>query len=205
MNPTFAAGLFDQPWVVAVVIIVGAVINWLSQRRQKKQSGEHPPGEEASAAPGNAQGEFDLEETLRRLLGEQAPPTSPVPPPVPRAIQGERPPPVRPGASPAQPIRTWVEDVTDGRKPTVPVLQPPPLAVARPVGASLAVPQTSEQAAVRFEQLNDQGRHPARALDLRPRQRSGVGARTANWRDRASVRRAFVASLVFAPPKGLEP
>ena len=206
MNLIFATGLFDSPWVVAVIIIVGAIINWLSQRRQaKQQPGQRPEGD-VPPSSNKPQAEFNVEEMLRRLLGEEVPPPSPVPPPVPRTTQGERslPPPIRQGAQEARTIRSGVKDSTQASKQTAPVRQPSPMVVARSAGASFAVPQSPEQAMARFEQLNEQGRHPARALDLRPRHRSGAGARAALWRDRASMRRAFVASLVFGPPKGLE-
>jgi hypothetical protein len=202
MNLIFAAGLFDSPLVVAVIIIVGALINWLSQRRQQKQQ-DHQPEEKASPPVTKPQGEFNLEETLRRLLGEEIPPASPAPPPIPRTPHGQHPPPppVWRGGPASPPMRTRVEDSTAASKP---ILLAPPIAIARPVAVSVEVGQSSEQSALRFEQLNEQGRHPATVIDHRHNRRLRTGVRSALWRDRQSVRRAFVASLVFGPPKGLE-
>ena len=39
MNPLFAAGLFDSPWLVAIIIIVGALSNWLSETAPGKAGG----------------------------------------------------------------------------------------------------------------------------------------------------------------------
>ena len=62
------------------------------------------------------------------------------------------------------------------------------------------------QAAQRFEQLNERGRHPATVVSHTRQRPVRSGARgTSRWRDVRSVRRAFVASLVFAPPKSFEP
>src|SRR5688572_4453448 len=96
MDPILAAGLFDSPWVVAAIIIIGAFVNWLSQLRQQKQQREAEKREQ-EAQPESAkkpQGEFDLEETLKRWLGENAPTPTPPPIPIPRSPIPP-PPPVR--------------------------------------------------------------------------------------------------------------
>ncbi len=77
MNALFAAGLFDSPWLVAVIIIVGALSNWLTKRRQEKQAEHRPEGDEPSPASSKPPGELNLEEALRRLMGEEPP--APVP------------------------------------------------------------------------------------------------------------------------------
>ena len=86
MNSFFAAGLFDSPWMVAVIVIGGALINWLSTRRQKKLASQEAAGEVEPAATSEGQpaGEFNLEAALRRLLGEE-PAAESAPPPIPRA------------------------------------------------------------------------------------------------------------------------
>lgn len=183
MDLTFAAGLFDSPWVVAAIIIIGAFINWLSQLRQQKQQrdAEKPARETPSESPPNPPGEFDLEETLKRWLGEEVPkPTPALPPVIPR--------------SPSVPP-------LPGQGRTAPPVMGPPLIPAM----WEEVPEVSEvqkQAAARLAQATGLVRehHPAVARVRRGRggQWSGV------WRDRSSVRRAFVSSLVFGPPKGLE-
>jgi phosphoenolpyruvate carboxylase len=63
-----------------------------------------------------------------------------------------------------------------------------------------------EQAEKRFEQLTEQVRRPATVVTHTRQRPVRSGARgTSRWRDVRSVRRAFVASLVFAPPKSFEP
>lgn len=184
VNPMMAAGLFDSPWVVAAIIIIGAFVNWLSQlRQQKKQREEEQPSRETEVeSPRKPPGHFDVEEALRRLLGEEAPQPTPVPPPLPPAI----------GSPPRPPV--W-----QGR--ASPVLVPPRIAVAMPTPALREASDVEKQAALRFAQTNEQlQRHRAQApaSRLRGSQWSGI------WRDRSSVRRAFVGSLIFGPPKGLE-
>ena len=196
MNTLFAAGLFDNPWLVAVIVIVGALANWLSKRRQEKQAGPPTEGDEPSPTSGKPPGEFNLEETLRRLMGEEPPAPLSAPPPIPRAAQGELPPvPDWPEEEPFQPERQ-----------DVPPLRPPPIAVEPASITTTTVSRQQEQAARRFEQLNEQGRHPPTVVGQGHRYRSPAGKRAASlWRDPRSARRAFVASLVFGPPKGLEP
>jgi hypothetical protein len=188
MNPLFAASLLDNPLVVIAIVVGGMIVNWLSQRRKAQQAEEQSLEERQPPAAGKPPGEFNLEETLRELMGEK-----PVPPPLPRTFP--TPPPMISPAAEARPQQTWLE---------VPVETPPPVAAKRAGVASFAIPQTPEQAAVRFEQLNEQGRNPAKAQDLRRRHRPRAGTRAAMWSNREKVRTAFVASLVFAPPKGLE-
>jgi type IV secretory pathway VirB10-like protein len=188
MTPQLAASLFDNPLVVAAIVIGGMIVNWLAQRKKAQEEQKQQPTSTEKPSDG-----FDMEETLRRLMGEEAPPPAPVPPFLPRNLPGMQPPPVEPAAA-TRPAQSWIEDSTISLPP------PPP----RPSSASFAIPQTSEQAAARFEQLNEQGRHPAKAQDLRRRHRPRGGAQNAHWHDRQKVRQAFVASLIFAPPKGLE-
>ncbi|MFO1513006.1 MAG: hypothetical protein U1F83_08870 [Verrucomicrobiota bacterium] len=185
MNPILAAGLSDQPWIVAAVIIVGAVINWLSQRRQEKQQRpKERQSQEPAPVPPKNQGEFDMEEALRRLLGEDTPRPNPAPPPIPRTGAAPPPPPARP------------------RRVTTPIVLPPPVAVALVDDELRKVSDVEGQAALRFAQTDEQIQHHL--------VRTGPGSRVRGskwpglWRDRASVRRAFVGSLVFGPPKGLE-
>ena len=201
MNAFFAAGLFDSPWVIVAFIVISGIANWLSKRRQQKQAEPPPKRDETSPSAGQPSGEFDLEEVLRRLMGEEALPKSPVPPRLPRASRSEVP-----------PIQTWPEVAPlspelarPSALPAVPVFRP---ASAFPL-ASVTARSTSkevEQAERRFEQLSKQGRHPATVVTHKHQAVSRSGRRRAgSWRDPRSLRHAFVASLVFAPPKSFEP
>jgi hypothetical protein len=194
MNTLLAAGLFDNPWLVAVIVIGGALVNWLSKRRAEKQAAPPPEGEDPSGPSDKPAGEFNLEDALRRLMGEE--PSGPVSPPIPRADRSELPPePDWQEEEPFQPVRQ-----------TVPPLLPPLIAVPLASITTTAVSEQEEEAARRFEQFNEQGRHPATVVSHGRGYGSGASRRTSSWwRDPRSARRAFVASLVFGPPKGLEP
>jgi hypothetical protein len=88
-------------------------------------------------------------------------------------------------------------------------VQPPPPFASAPAASTrarvtiLRPTEEQAQAARRFAQLNEQGRHPANVVHARGRQ-SRAGTRLAAWRDPRNARQAFVASLVFGPPKGME-
>ena len=196
MNVLFAAGLFENPWIVAVILIVGALANWLAKRRQEKQADYTPEADEPSPSSGKPPGEFNLEEALRRLMGEEEPAQVPAPPPIPRTAQGELP-----------PVPDWQEEEPyQTARQTTPPLRPPRIAVAQTRITTTAANEEQEQAARRFEQLNEQGRHPATVVGHVRAYRSRAGKRAASpWRNPRSARQAFVASVVFAPPKSLEP
>ena len=191
MNPFFALGLFDNPWIVIAIVVGSMVANWLSKRRQEKQS----EGSEPASPSGKAPGEFDLEETLRRLMGEESPVPAP-PPPIPQPVRREL---------PARTVREKAESRQPVRQ-TKPPLGLPPLTTAQSGLAVTVVGEQQREAARRFEQLNEQGRHPAVVVGHGRSHASAVGRRVASpWHNRRKARQAFVASLVFAPPKGLEP
>jgi hypothetical protein len=210
MNTLLAAGLFDQPWLVAVIVIIGALANWLSKRRQEKEADHRPESEPPQ--PDKPKGEFNLEEALRRLLGEEAPPKQPVPPPIiPRAA------PAGPSSKAdwqaeeyVQPERNWMEEIREGRAEgretmgqTPPLFPSTPVAQARAEVTIISPSGEQAQAARRFAQLNEQGRRPATVVHGGNR-RLRAGTRAAYWRGSRNARQAFVASLVFGPPKSLE-
>lgn len=205
----FANGLFDQPWLVAVFIIVGLISNWLMKRRQEQEAARRPEGERPSA-PEKPEEEFDLETAMRRLLGEP-PPTQPPPPPV---IPGAQKPPALTDArqSDAEALRSeqaWQEEPEEGwaedgeqLRPATPPLRPPPVStsLARVTGPT----EAQAQAARRFAQSSAPG---GGRSALVPQGRAALSAaepRTAYWRNARNARQAFVASLVFGSPKGLE-
>ncbi len=166
MNLLLANSLFDNPWVVGAVIIIGTIINWLAKRREE-QKARQPAGEkepETETAPA----EFDLAETLRRFLGEgELPQTSP---------------------------------------PSLPDLGPPPLPATASTNLDAILQQQQDDAARRFEELSDHTRHPVKVVTHEWETRSHAARRNASrWRDPRKARQAFVASLIFAPPKCMEP
>ena len=175
MNLMFAAGLFDSPWVVAAIVIIGAFINWLSQLRQQKRQQEEERRARAGESEPPQKPSFDVEEALRRLLGEEAPKPTHAPPPLPHA---------------APPV--WQD------RPMV----VPPVIVALPVEREFESAKVQQQTIAQMVQVAEQVRQHQvsgeQAHRVHARKWSGL------WRDRASMRRAFVGSLVFGPPKGLE-
>ena len=214
MNALFAAGLFDSPWIVAALLIGSALVNWLAKRRQEKQARNRPEGEATPPAASSPPGEFNLEETLRRLLGAEPPAPSPAPPPLlPRATPSDLPPAdtrmEKPPLPPEWPRKNHAEEAKSTfRKPATPpapVLRP---SVTSPPGSAMAraASRQAEQAAQRFEQLSEQARLPATVVNHTRQRTSRSDPRvTSRWRNPRSVRQAFVASLVFAPPKSFEP
>jgi hypothetical protein len=171
LNFMFAAGLFDSPWVVAAIVIIGAFINWLSQWRQQKQQQEEERQARAGESESPQKPSFDVEEALRRLLGEEAPKSTPAPPPLPH-----------PAASPSRPA--------------------PPVMVALPVEREFELGNVHQPTTARMAQVAEQVRQHQLSAERVRRTRGGPWSGL--WRDRSSVRRAFVGSLVFGPPKGLE-
>lgn len=211
MNTLFAANLFDGPWLLALIVIVSALANWLSKRRQEKEADEHTETE-PPPLPNQPKGEFDLEEAMRRLLGEETPPRQPVPPPIIPRTAPDRPPAEADwqDAEDFQPEPAWREEVqerrAEARETTV---QLPPLIRSTPVVPARAdVPIRSPgveqaRAAHRLATLTEAGARPATVVHGGAR-RLRAGARAAYWRNPRNAREAFVASLVFGPPKGLE-
>lgn len=184
MNPLLAASLFDSPWVILAIMAASAIANWLAKRRQQQQEQQERQEElENSSAAPEPELSHDLDRRLRELLGQE---TSPLPPPIIREVQTED------WARPA-----GGEIPTARQHSAVPIRLPPPLnagEVEKPVAAETRRPSrlTTEAA-------------PPVAVDLQPRwqaRRRKVGA--VDWRNPRSARQAFVASLVFGPPKGLE-
>lgn len=166
MNPLLAASLFDNPWVIGAIIIIGALVNWLAKRREENKEPE-PVGNEGPVAK-TTPPEFNFEETLRRFLGEEEP------------VQ------IPPQSTPLPP--------------------PPPIPFATSTTLAAIRQQQENDAVRRFKQLSEQARHPAKVVTHGRGARSGPAGRTASpWRDPRTARQAFVASIIFAPPKCMEP
>ncbi len=200
MNLPLAGNPFDNPWVFAAVLVLGALANWLSKRQRDRQAGE--PSEEADSPPPAASrppAEINLEETLRRLLGGEL--QAPIPPPAPpvMADPSRSVPPPLPGGLEEEPRQAAWQ--------TLLVPRPPPPALPPPVNLP-DFPAASEvvRATNRFESKGEQGRPSATVVDHLRGHRACKDERTATrWRNPGSARQALVASIVFAPPKSLEP
>jgi hypothetical protein len=192
----FAAGIFDNPWLVAAILLFTALANWLAKRREQKAPDLAKEGREPPTAENKPEAEFNLEEALRRLMGEEPPPRTLPPPPI-TNLPRNAPPPLD--------SRPEVEEYYPEQKPAPAPVRLAPVAVAQASMAATTVTEQLQAAARRFEQLNEQGRHPATVTRHTRTHRSRVSRRSGSpWRNPSSARQAFVASIVFAPPKSLE-
>jgi hypothetical protein len=215
MNTLFAASLFDNPWVLVVIVLVGALSQWLMKRRQRNQADNRADGDELLASPSTPQErsprELDLQEALRQLLGGEPPPRAPQPPPIPPVMRDAESAESWPDEEQFQPEQAWRDEAQEtyeaARPPAIQTAPPSRLhpALARASATAIKASEQNEEAARRFEQLNEQGRHPATVVDTGRGRRSREGTRAIGLlRDHRTVRHAFVASLVFGPPKAFE-
>jgi hypothetical protein len=184
-NLIIAAGLFDSPWTVAIFLLAGALINWLSKRRADNAGA--PPSEtdgDSSSGPAKPNWEERLRQMLEEKIQGQSAPTPPTakPPPIIRRPPGR-------GADAVPPVIVAVE-----RKATLPV------GIEPGDGREFSVP-----AARRYELSS--AAHAAQALQASQRLlRSKIKQPVlGNLRRPQTARQAFAASLVFGTPKGLEP
>ena len=215
MNTLFAASLFDSPWVILVIVLGGALSQWLMKRRQRNEAENRPDGDESLPSPGKPQErsprELDLQEALRALLGGEPPPRAPQPPPIPPVMRDAQAAEDWSDEEQFQPEQTWRDEAQEAyeaaRPPAIQTAPPSRahLALARANATRIEASERQEKAARRFEQLNEQGRHPAIVVNTGRGRRSREGTRAvALVRDARTVRQAFVASLVFDSPKAFE-
>lgn len=214
MNTLFAASLFDSPWVLLVIVLGGALSQWLMKRRQGNQTDKRADGGEPLPVPKaqeHSQRPLDLQEALRQLLGGEPPPRAPQPPPIPPVMRDAQPAEVWSDEEQFQPEPAWMDEPQEtyeaAHPPAIQTAAPsrPHPALARADAARLEAGERHEKAVRRFEQLNEQGRHPATVVNTGRGRRSSTGARAvALVRDPRTVRQAFVASLIFDPPKAFE-
>ncbi len=197
----------DSLLVLLLVTAIAALSNWLQHRAQSKQ--EPPPNRPRPPQPMPGprrptarprvpmpMPESALERELRRLLGED----QPAPPPVRPAVPAAPPPPPLVSAQPA--------------------VHPPALPVPVVVAAGTTLAKTFGQSAAgmqRAQQLHESVAQRLRQVDqqtekhggmLGPKSAQPLSADFAVIRDLrtnpAAARQAFVASLIFGAPKGLE-
>ena len=213
MNTLVAASLFDNPWVLVVIVLVGALSNWLMKRRQGNEAAHRPDGDEPLPSPRDPEGsqrQLDLQEVLRQLLGGEPPPQAPPPPPIPPVMRDAQPSEVWSDEEPLQPEQKWVDKPQETYE------------AARPSAIQTAPPSRPHPALARASAIpiETSGHHPKPTRHLAHlnvprglvatvvktgRRRSPEGARAvALVRDARTVRQAFVASLAFGPPKAFE-
>ncbi len=210
--------------IILAFVLLPALSNWLKKRSEQSQRDKLPDSGNVSSPPRRPPQTsgpppaaprprpakaFDWEEELRRLLeGEAAPP---IPPP-------SRPPPIiieklppEPAPVPAMerreaPVAPPVRFPSPLPKPAAPVAQPVemPARLAQLAEADRVYEearQLPERVAELLHQVAEPGAKPAvtQAAELSD---AAVGVRL--LRNPHTVRQAFVASLVFGPPKSLE-
>jgi hypothetical protein len=213
MNSIVVANLFENPMVLAAIVLLGALSNWLVQRRRRAGALASPNESESPPSRGRQQRSAkqpDLQDILRQLLGGEPPPAL-TPPPVPYAFRDEQTLPVEgdeeqfhsdhmtPDGSPEscegfqQPLNQVAER---SRRDTV---------VASATATRVEAEDRHENAVRRDVPFDRQAKRPGRAMRAAHRRHSSVdGSAVRLWRDPRIVRRAFMASLMFAPPKALE-
>lgn len=177
-----ASGIFDHPLVVFAVLIAGAIIQWLTQKRQAEEARRQSEAEQAGI-PEPPREEAALERKLRELLGQE--PES-------------------------QPAREYGESASQSQPPDRVYREPPPPVVSLPEPPQIVIQSRGFQVPALPKEMGRtlgvmKARLPSEMPGLRSTRRRGSSTQTWLWRDRKSARRAFVASLVFGPPKGLEP
>ena len=212
MNSFAAINLFENPLVLMAIVVVWVLVSWLMKRRQNSDAANRPDGDELLPSRDQTQGRSerapDLQEVLRQLLGGEPPPQAPLPPPMPRAVRdGES----SQSLSDEEQEGAWTGETQEAYEEA----RPPAHETAEPSRQQTALAQASanrieagerqEKDDRRFAQLIEQGEHPATVVSTAHGRHSRTGGRAASlWRDPRTVRRAFVASLIFAPPKAFE-
>jgi len=211
----FAQGnLFDNPWVLLVIVAIGAISSWLTKRRQRNEAANQRDGDELQPSPRTrerSEDEPDMQEVLRRLLGGEPPPRAPLPPPIPPVMRDAQPSEDWSDEEQFEPQRTWINEAQEADQMARQLAQQTAdpsrqrTAAAQASATRLEARERHEKSARRFAQLIEQGEHPATVVSAERGRRSRTGARGVSfWRDPRTVRRAFVASLVFATPKAFE-
>ena len=216
MNSIVAASLFENPLVLAAIVLFGALSNWLMKRRGQKDADASStrsvpptmPGE-----PGRSTGQLTLQDALRQLLRGEPPTPAPSLPPIPHAShEGQI---SRAGRNEEQfyterekLLLDELPESDEGIRPNGSQVGERSRPAAAPVSARATRVEIHEQrenpdcTAINF---NGQAKHPVRAMRTSHARRSiGRPGSLPPWREPQAARRAFVASLVFAPPKGLE-
>lgn len=222
----------DSLLITLVVVAIAALSNWLQHRAQAREEAPPEPGPQpprdrrpqppVPAPPRSRQPvppqttaprpereprrpETDWEEVVRRFLGGESPAPPPVQPRTPRPEPKPIAPPVQAPLPPIQP------------RPLV-VVPPPTAAYSAPSTPVPAPPSTYDAAYSKAQHLHETVSKRLREVHAHPEHRVHRAPAPTGRRhtipeislihrirhDPAAARGAFVASLVFGPPKGLE-
>lgn len=218
MNSIFAVNFLENPLVLIVLILFAALSSWITQRRgQRGTDGLPKEPREGTPTTGEQErsaGPLNWQDALRQLLGGE-PPQAPPPPPVlgaPRAGQSVG---VGLGEEQFYAEHEGMNEMKEAREAYAerppPIAQP--LASSRPHSVSVLeritrvqLDESDEEAARSIaSQLQGLANRPLRAPSAVPRARARKGGQALSlWRNPRVVRRAFVTSLIFSPPKGLD-
>ncbi len=203
----------DNPLVLLVLLLLGALTAWLTKKRQRKEA-ENWPGEEEGLPPrpqGRSTSQPDWEEALRQLLGGEPPPQAPPPPPIPQLVRAGRASDVPSDEEHFQPEWTGRDETREFGETASPRVNPitaPPRrrpSLVQPSAFFAEANERPEVAARPFKRLGAPLRPPAAVVITGLGRRSSDGARAvALVRDARTVRQAFIASQVLSSPKALE-
>ncbi len=214
MNSFAAANPFENPLVLLAIAVVWVAANILMKRRQRGEASNRSDDNDqlpSTGAEGRPERAPDLQEVLGQLLGGEPSPQAPVPPAIPRYQRDGQP---ASDVSDEEQLDLEGAGISETRE-KFEETHPPMHQTAEPPRQRAALDMVSardieagegqEQAARRFAQLVEQGEYLAAILRANHGRCSRSGARTLSpWRDSRTVRRAFVASLILAPPKAFE-
>ena len=215
MNSFAAINLFENPLVLMAIVVVWVLVSWLKMRRQRSEADQPPASDERLSSPSaeeRPERAPDLQDVLRQLMGGEPPPQAPLPPPIPRALRDGEP---SDGWSDEEQVESeghWTgetQEAYEEARPAAHEIAEPSrqhaIALAQTNATRIEAGERQEKDARRFAQLIEQGEHPATVVSTAHGHHSRAGARAVSlWGDPRTVRRAFVASLIFAPPKAFE-
>lgn len=216
-GPVLLLGALDSLWIMVLLALGSAVVEWL-QRRRQRQSGENPTPdvEPPPEGPRPVRRPEDWQEELRRLLeGETPPPRSEPPSPPVVVIPSSPPPPapLREVPEPAAPpvIRPDRPVVVSAPRPVVDweAAEAPtaPLAHLRESAAAHRRAKSLEAATIdRLRAASAIGDHAPQAAPTRHVQPlSPDAAQVRAWLSSPrTARQAVMASVILGPPRGLD-
>ena len=223
----------DNPWIVLAIVVISAITSWV-QSRNKKDGQAEPWGGEADetyqpyrrtggAGAPNPNQPLDWEEELKRLLegkppldstaGTPPPPPPPIvrrvpppPPPLPVSVARESLPTDHEGKpSRESAVTPWQDVSLDTQpKPTKPLAT-----LEHSTHAYQRASQLHETVATHLQRVDEQTEKHGKPLvaTVIPRRAAVTAdarAVVALLRHPATARQAMLASLVLAPPKGME-